>query len=189
SKSLLFYSAGSFRISCQRVDKNFRMTSSEVCREVGAFIAGKTGAKVDLENYDLNISVELFNNKAYLFSEKLRGFGGLPAGSEGKVLCIVNDEAGLLSALMMMNRGCYPLITGSKGWFDKLVKFAPHLALKFYPDYSGIIKWCGAVVKSGRLDANLFMKDKEVFALPVLYPLIGLDKNVVKGKYFSAMSR
>ncbi len=96
----------SFRITCQRLDKRFPLTSQQFDIELGAFVQEKTKAKVKMKGFDLNIRAEIINNFVYLFTEKTQGQGGLPIGVEGNVLVLLDDEKSLLAGLLMMKRGC-----------------------------------------------------------------------------------
>lgn len=96
----------SFRITCQRLDKRFPLTSQQFDVELGAFIQEKTKAKVKMKGFDVNVHAEIINNFVYLFTEKIPGLGGLPVGVEGNVLVLLDDENSLLAGLLMMKRGC-----------------------------------------------------------------------------------
>lgn len=115
----------SFRISCQRLDKNFPLTSRDFEVELGAFIQEKTKAKVRMKGGDLNIQAEIIENFVYLFTEKVPGLGGLPVGVEGTVLVLLQDEKSLLAGLLMMKRGCriIPVALKEVG-IDLLEKYA-----------------------------------------------------------------
>ena len=73
--------ADSFRVSCQRVDKRFSITSVEVERLVGEVLFEATRTPVHLAAPDFNLEVEIGQDSIYLFTERIRGFGGLPFGS------------------------------------------------------------------------------------------------------------
>lgn len=62
-------------------------------------------ARVDLNQPDVELFVEVRNERAYLFHEKVNGPGGLPVGSEGLVVAVLEDEASLLAAWLVMRRG------------------------------------------------------------------------------------
>jgi len=64
------------------------------------------GVRVDLHHPDLIVYVEVRDRRAYVFSEYLDGPGGLPMGSQGKVVALVRNERDALAAWMMMKRGC-----------------------------------------------------------------------------------
>jgi thiamine biosynthesis protein ThiI len=95
----------SFRVSCQRLDKSLT-PSKEIEKQFGAEIVARTGAMVDLTDYDIEVGVELIEGAAYVFTERVICFGGLPVGSQGKVLAVINNAADELAALLIMHRGC-----------------------------------------------------------------------------------
>jgi thiamine biosynthesis protein ThiI len=95
-----------FRISSRRLTKDFPLSSVELNSRIGAFIAEKTGFKVDLSNPELDIGIELIGSDAFLFTKTIGCFGGLPVGIEGKVLAVISDLKSVLAALLMMKRGC-----------------------------------------------------------------------------------
>jgi thiamine biosynthesis protein ThiI len=97
----------SFRVSVRRADKRFPMTSPEVEREVGGRIKSARGWKVDLENAELVVHIELLTNEAFYFFGKERGPGGLPTGTAGRVACLLSGGIDSpVAAHRMMRRGC-----------------------------------------------------------------------------------
>ena len=96
----------SFRISCQRIDKNIKFSSMEIQQKVGEFIFENLNIEVKLKNPEINIQIELFNNHAYIFTEKIKGPGGLPVGVEGKVVALIENNNSIKAALAVMKRGC-----------------------------------------------------------------------------------
>ena len=96
----------SFRVTCQRLDKRFPLTSRDFDVELGAFVQEHTKAKVKMKGFDFNIRAEITNNLIYLFTEKIPGLGGLPVSVEGSILVLLEDDASLLAGLLMMKRGC-----------------------------------------------------------------------------------
>lgn len=96
----------SFKVETQRLDKTFLKTSMEVNREIGAFIVENFGWKVDLDNPELTVGVEIINGKAYVFFEKIRGVGGLPVGTQGKVVVLLSGGIDSpVAAFLMLKRG------------------------------------------------------------------------------------
>ncbi|WP_048147774.1 tRNA uracil 4-sulfurtransferase ThiI [Palaeococcus ferrophilus] len=96
----------SFKVETQRLDKTFLKTSMEVNREVGAFIVENFGWKVDLENPELTVGVEIINGRAHVFFEKIRGVGGLPVGTQGKVVVLLSGGIDSpVAAFLMLKRG------------------------------------------------------------------------------------
>lgn len=115
-----------FRVTVQRLNKNFGKTSQDFAGELGAEVV-KLGKKVDLKNFDLNICVEIMD-KAYIFFEKIKGFGGMPVGVEGNAVCLLEDEKSAAACWLAMKRGC-SIIPVAYSDFDLtgLQKFSPHL--------------------------------------------------------------
>ena len=100
-------SCHSFRVSVRRADKRYPLTSPQVEREVGGRIKEARGWRVDLENADLVIHLELLTNEAFYFFGKERGPGGLPTGTAGRVACLLSGGIDSpVAAHRMMKRGC-----------------------------------------------------------------------------------
>ena len=97
----------SFAIQTKRSDKMFSLTSPEINRELGGFVAAETGRRVDLANPELPISVEWLHDRVLFFFEKVRGPGGLPLGESGKVVGLLSGGIDSPVALyLIMKRGC-----------------------------------------------------------------------------------
>ena len=100
-------SCSSFRVSARRADKRFPMTSPQVERQVGGLIQEARGWKVNLDNPELEIHLELLTNQAFYFFGKERGPGGLPTGTAGRVACLTSGGIDSpVAAHRMMKRGC-----------------------------------------------------------------------------------
>jgi thiamine biosynthesis protein ThiI len=83
--------SSSFKISARRANKNFPCQSPEICRLLGAHILKHhPSLKVNLGNPDLEISVEIGYQHAYIYLEQLRGPGGLPVGITGRSLLLLS---------------------------------------------------------------------------------------------------
>jgi len=96
----------SFRISTHRVDKKFPKTSMDIDRELGAFVVENFTWRVDLKNPELNIGIEIINGKAYVFFEKVRGIGGLPSGSQGRLVALISSGIDSpVATFLMLKRG------------------------------------------------------------------------------------
>ena len=97
----------SFRVSARRADKRFPLTSPQIEREVGGRIKEARGWKVDLENPEFVVHVEMLTNAAFFLFEKERGPGGLPTGTAGRVVCLLSGGIDSpVAAHRMMKRGC-----------------------------------------------------------------------------------
>ena len=98
---------GSFRVSARRADKRFPLTSPQIEREVGGRIKAAKGWRVDLEQADLVVHLELLTDEAFYFYRKERGAGALPTGTAGKVVCLLSGGIDSpVAAHRMMKRGC-----------------------------------------------------------------------------------
>lgn len=97
----------SFRVSVRRADKRYPMTSPQVEREVGGRIKEARGWRVNLDEPELEIHVDLLTNEAFYFFGKERGPGGLPTGTAGRVVCLLSGGIDSpVAAYRMMRRGC-----------------------------------------------------------------------------------
>jgi tRNA uracil 4-sulfurtransferase len=97
----------SFRVSVRRADKRFPMTSPQVEREIGGRIKERRGWRVDLDNPELTIHVEMLTAEAFYFFGKEKGPGGLPTGTAGRVACLLSGGIDSpVAAHRMMKRGC-----------------------------------------------------------------------------------
>jgi thiamine biosynthesis protein ThiI len=97
----------SFAVRTKRGDKGFPMPSPEVNRMVGTAVQAQSRAAVDLENPELTIRIEIVRDEAFVAVERLRGPGGLPVGSSGRVLVLLSGGIDSpVAAYRMMRRGC-----------------------------------------------------------------------------------
>lgn len=63
--------------------------------------------KVNLDNPDVAIYVEIRDNDCYLYRDVIKGAGGLPLGVEGKLVALFSGGIDSpVAAWMMMKRGC-----------------------------------------------------------------------------------
>jgi len=111
----LFYPAirgrRDFRVSCQRIAKDFSPDSMGVERELGRLIEAETGVPVRLKDPDVELRVEIGQRRIYLFSEKIPGFGGFPVGSSGKLLSLLSGGIDSpVATFLMMKRGVLPVL-------------------------------------------------------------------------------
>lgn len=95
-----------FAIKCRRVGTH-EFTSQEMAAHCGGVVRNVILAPVDLTNPDLTIFVEIRDNDAYIFHEKIKGPGGLPLGTQGKVIVLLSSGIDSpVAAYLMMKRGC-----------------------------------------------------------------------------------
>lgn len=185
SEPVLFKGA-TFAIRSRR-SGNHPYTSQTLAQKLGKAILesySKFDIKVALDDPDVEISVEVREGKAYMFTSILPGPGGMPLSTQGKVLSVVQAARGIASTWLMMKRGCSILaMTDEPSIVKPLDSWYPNL-------------------KSTRTESDLFsaaernecigialahdLKDIERLGapkgdLPVFYPLIGMDEEATKG--------
>ena len=97
----------SFRIDTQRGDKTFALKSPEINRQIGAAVKDQSGARVDLTNAELTVTVEILPRDAFFGFNKIPGPGGLPVGASGRVVALISGGIDSpVGAYRMMQRGC-----------------------------------------------------------------------------------
>ena len=95
-----------FAFKCRRVGTH-DVSSQEIAAYCGSVVKNVVDAPVDLSNPDLTIFVEVRDDDAYIFHEKIKGPGGLPLGTQGKVVCLISSGIDSpVAAYLMMKRGC-----------------------------------------------------------------------------------
>ncbi len=126
-----------FKVETRRADKSFPMKSPEINSRLGAEILDSvSGLSVDVHNPELTVFVEI-RDKAYLYSEVIPGFGGLPVGTNGKAMLLLSGGIDSpVAGWMMAKRGLcieavhffsYPYT--SERSKDKVLKLAKSLSL------------------------------------------------------------
>jgi adenylyl- and sulfurtransferase ThiI len=152
--------------------------------------AGRT-PKVDLSKPDLEVHIDVRQDKAYLFTTTRDGPGGIPVGTQGTVVLLLNDEASFLAGWLLMRRGCrlVPVHAGTTGSLDmdavaRLVRWGMPPDVVLLPVCSGTVSKAALLAAATRIAkearaAALATGDTLDSALvpaelPVLRPLAGL---------------
>ena len=102
-----FITVGSFKVEAKRSDKRFPMTSPEIAREVGGYIADcYPDVAVDVHNPDVIVTVEIRDDAAYIHAGVEKGAGGIPVGTGGKAVILISGGIDSpVAAYMMAKRG------------------------------------------------------------------------------------
>lgn len=79
-----------FKVMAKRADKNYPLTSPEICREMGAYLLRRfPEIKVDVHKPEVRINVEV-RTKSYIYSIVIPGPGGMPVGTNGKAMLLLS---------------------------------------------------------------------------------------------------
>lgn len=77
--------AKTFKVESKRSDKAFELKSPEISAQTGGFILEHfSNLKVDVKNPDITVNVDIREEYAYIYCEKIPGAGGIPTGMSGK---------------------------------------------------------------------------------------------------------
>ncbi len=171
----------SFAVRARR-EGSHPYTSTDVGREAGSAIyeANKNrGIKVDLTRPEKEFYVEVRDSGAFIFDTYINGPGGLPLGTQGKVVADTRDDRGLLSAWLMMKRGCKALVTEDS---DLLRNYDPGLRIADMSEAEKRDDVMGIVLGSSVADDISFSAECRI---PVYFPTIGMDDTEVSARMVS----
>jgi len=97
---------GAFAIRARRRDKRFPVGSQELAARAGRAVQDALGLPVDLGSPDLEVFIEVDRDEIFVYTEKLRGRGGLPVGSSGRALVLLSGGIDSpVAAYRMLKRG------------------------------------------------------------------------------------
>lgn len=95
-----------FKVDTNRADKSFPIKSPDLSRQFGGLILKNFhDLKVDVHNPDTFVYIDIKQN-AYVYTEKIKGYGGLPIGTNGKGLLLLSGGIDSpVAGFMMAKRG------------------------------------------------------------------------------------
>jgi len=95
-----------FKIEAQRSDKRFPLTSPKINERVGALVVEKLKKKVKLKKPSITFFIEVVEKHAFLYTEKIKAYGGLPVGTGGKAAILLSGGIDSpVAAFLTMKRG------------------------------------------------------------------------------------
>lgn len=99
--------AKTFKVTAKRADKSFAMQSPEISRRLGGIILSKYHhLKVDVNNPEVTVMVEIRDFGAYIHGGKEQAAGGMPVSTSGKgALMLSGGIDSPVAAYMMAKRG------------------------------------------------------------------------------------
>ncbi len=95
-----------FKVETNRSDKSFPIKSPDISRAIGGVILRNFNElKVDVHNPDIYLYVDIKQN-AYIYIDRIKGYGGLPLGTNGKGLLLLSGGIDSpVAGFMMAKRG------------------------------------------------------------------------------------
>lgn len=95
-----------FKVEASRSDKKFPYKSMELNKIIGGTILKEIDTiKVDVHNPDLYLTIDI-RDKCYIYTDKIRTYGGLPVGTNGKGLLLLSGGIDSpVAGFMMAKRG------------------------------------------------------------------------------------
>jgi len=187
-----------FAIRATRTGEH-EFTSQDVAIKIGNEIVKTTKASVNLTNPDFELFIEIRNDKAFLFTEKIYGTGGLPLGTQGKILVLIDAPESILAAWYLMRRGCKIIFVNTKesnkdvlksfvdNWFVKSGISTVNSKNNLYREVNKIAheKNCDAIatghtiLDNSQNILNSIKQLKKHANFPILHPLIAMNKEEI----------
>ena len=129
-----------FKVETKRADKKFHLKSPEISGMVGGHLLKHyKDLKVDVKNPDIIIRVDI-RQTAFVSGNRIKGMGGMPVGSNGRVMSLLSGGIDSpVASILAMKRGLscdyihfhsYPFTSGRS--FDKTKDLAI-LSSKYQP--------------------------------------------------------
>ena len=184
-----FNSEKPFAVKCRRVGTH-KFSSREMAGFCGAAVIEVTNAPVDLSNPEFKLFIEVREDVTYIFHEKILGPGGLPIGTQGRMISLVSGGIDSpVATYLMMKRGCdvtilnfnnHPYTSGSNDKiikiYQKLKEYSSGSDLRLYQvNYGDFLKKCSeeapprmtcVLCKSGMYQiAEKFAKTEKALAI------------------------
>lgn len=79
-----------FKVEAKRGYKDYPKNSPAICADMGEFLLNNfDNLKVDVHNPDIRLNVEI-RNSAYIYSQIIKGEGGMPIGTSGKAMLLLS---------------------------------------------------------------------------------------------------
>ncbi len=181
----LFKKGTSFAVRARRSGQH-PYTSMELARDAGSaiYLANEElEPRVDLGSPELEVFIEVRQKRAFIYTCVCRGPGGMPLGSQGRVIGLLEEQRDIAACWLMMKRGCRVVVVAQnpelavplKSWDPELKVMPPSLNLD-------------DIIESNRALGTVLGWDMERFdteslktEYPVFHSLIGMaDADIEK---------
>ncbi len=139
-------SVKTFKVNAKRSDKRFSMTSPEICREVGAHLLRNIPSlRVDVHNPDIIVTVEVRDSHVFIHGNQIKGAGGMPVGSAGRVALLVSGGIDSpVAGWMMAKRGLQlsAIHFAAPPYTSKRAEMKVRDLVSIVAKYSGRVNFC-----------------------------------------------
>lgn len=125
-----------FKVHCKRAYKSYPMNSMDFNNKLGGAILKNFPLKVDVHSPDFYLYLDFKKENSYIYMEKIKAYGGLPRGTNGRGLLLLSGGidspvAGFLMAkrgiaLDVLHFHSYPF-TSQRGE-EKVIKLAEKIS-------------------------------------------------------------
>lgn len=147
-----------FGVDSKVVAEDFKFDSMGLNEEIGSYVDRNNESVVDLDNPDTWIYIEVREDDAFIYSSKIDGVDGLPAGSEGKFLALLSGgHDSPVACFEMLKRGAdiKPIY-----FFNKPISAGDHLlrfekTLEKISEFHPEKKWSYYVVDMEEINERL----------------------------------
>jgi len=180
---LFKHKKGTFKVETKRSDKTFPVLSPQANVLIGKYLEQHTSLRFSSNDTDYQIGVEINQEAAYIFPETIYCHGGLPTGVEGRVGVLIENSADLLTALLMMKRGCGIVTFGFKPKDIYLLQQYSAVKIEFnlVKNFEEIEEKCNKYKINTLVCGQIFDEYKKLnTSLTLLRPLVAYSKEEVK---------
>ncbi len=101
--------AHTFKVDTRRSDHDYGLTSPEISRIIGTAVGAAIQLPARMHHPDFTVHVLVLRERILVFTGKRPGAGGLPAGTGGRICCLLSGGIDSpVAAWMLMRRGIRP---------------------------------------------------------------------------------
>lgn len=104
--SILLDGAKSFAVRVRRTGIH-SFTSRDIESRIGGIVKASSNLKVNLDNPDRTIHIEIHDDECYVYTDRIDAPGGLPLGTSSRIVSLVSGGIDSpVATWLMMKRGC-----------------------------------------------------------------------------------